>query len=176
MVAQKELSSALMKLEPADGASIANQLLVALILCGVDGARAKDHWKVTARAALSDVILGELSVSKSDIKILTENRIKAARAAIRNEKSPFHTSDTREPGVCSDLSPAAAEMFPDTFSKADKKALEKTQSGSMDTLKVPMDPLSEWQRIAAGPHPLSIFETAWILVHFRLRNVHSGGF
>ena len=176
MVAQKELSTLLKMTEPVKGKPFRNQLLVALILCGVEGARAKDHGQVTARAALSDVILGELSVTKSDKKLLTDNHIKAARAAIQKEKSQCNANIPDEPGVCSGMSPAAAEMFPDTFSKADKKALEKTQSGSMDTLKVPMDPLSEWQRIAAGPHPLSIFETAWILVHFKLRNVHSGGF
>lgn len=176
IVVLEKLSTTLKKIEPADGAPIAKQLLVALMLCGVKRAGARNRSKVTARGALRDVILGELQASVPDRSLLTEDHIKAALSVVNKEKSRFNEDHPGKPDTCSSLSPTAAEMFPDTFNKADKKALERTKNGSMETLKVPKDPHSEWQRIAAGPHPLSIFETAWILVHFKLRDVHSAGF
>ena len=175
MVAQRDLSTSLKMTESVKKITFRNQLLVALILCGVDRAGAQNRSKVTARGALRDVILGELSASAGDRGLLTENHIKAALTIANEEKSQCNANVPGNPGVCSGMSPEAAAMFPDTFNMADKKAITKTKSGGMESLKEPMDPHSEWQRIAAGPHPLSIFETSWILVHFRLQNVHAAG-
>ena len=176
LAAQSAIAAQLQKFLVNKEVSLPRYLIVALILCGVEHAGPADSGPVTNRGTLVNTIIGELDVGRKQRPEFKEGLIKSARRDVQIELNRVQESKrvylSQAPEL-SKSSPEASFLFPSTFAKADGMARDVlAKAPSQDLQSEP--PLHEiWQRILVGPHPLSILEVSWILVHFRLRLVHA---
>ena len=176
IAAQSGLTSQLNKLEFGDDDPWPRCLIVALILCGVERAGPNDPGPVKNRENLVSTILGELQVGQTKRDKLSQELIKSARTDVRAEKDRFQQYVRQHLSMASGLgrlSPDASLLFPSTFEEADRLAREALENAPSPDLCTNLAGHEIWQRIVAGPHPLPVLEVSWILVHFRLREVHA---
>ena len=173
MAAQRDLAEEIEKLKPVENYPFPGPLIAALLLCGVDRAKPKDS-KPT-RGELARIISGELRVPKEQQHLLTEAKIKEARKDRGKESRHFQIGELQDNsliGRCDRLPKLVSDLFSSTFKAADVKFREAIKETSISTTGFKPDPFALWLRILAGPHPLSAFEVSWILVHFRLNELH----
>ena len=176
LAALAAISAELKKFKVGKDAHLTRPLIVALILCGVERAGPNSRGQVTNRGTLVNTILGELQVGQVQRRTLSEDLIKSARRDVKAELTRIQASKdlhlSRAPEL-SKLSPDASNLFPSTFEKAENNARDALEKCPHPMLQTEFPKHEIWHRILAGPHPLSVLDVSWNLVHFRLRRIHA---